>query len=177
MPAARTEPKAGRFAGAGERLRNALPRWTTAIAGAVVWGVVMAASAYLGLLLEDWQTTAKIRTIALLYGVGGAIAFPAGLYAARVFGLGRAPEVRFAAGFLGLALATIGVTALIYAFDYRSYYAEWHAEALSITWAFQLMFTTLGALAQFAVLGLRLYFPLGFAALFVAALWFVRSTR
>lgn len=161
----------------GWRLREALPGWTASVVGAALWALLMAASAFVGLLLEDWQTDEKIRTIALLYALGGAIAFAPGLFAARFVSLGRAAEVRFAAAFLSLALATIGVTALIYAFDYRSYYAEWHAEALSITWAFQLMFTTLGALAQFAVLGLRLYFPLGFVALFLAALWFVRTTR
>ena len=42
---------------------------------------------------------------------------------------------------------------------------------------FQFVFTTRGALIQFAVLGVRLFFPLGFVALFVASLWFARSTR
>ena len=126
---------------------------------------------------DGWETDAKFATIALLFGGGAAIAFPVGLTLARFVSSGRSAERSFAACFLGLSLSTIGVTAMIFAFDYRSYYATWHEEMFTITWMFQLVFTTAGALIQFAVLGVRLFFPLGFAALFVASLWFARSTR
>ena len=82
---------------------------------------------------------------------------------------GNRPSVAFAAYFLGLSLATIGITAPLFAFDYRQYYSTWHEEAFTVTWMFQFVFTTAGALVQFAVLGVRLYFPLGFLALFVAS--------
>ncbi len=78
---------------------------------------------------------------------------------------------------LCFAAATIAVTAAFYAFQYRSYYSAWHAETLTITWMFQLVFTTLAALYQFAVLGIRLFFPFGFVALFAAAFWFARRRR
>ncbi len=41
----------------------------------------------------------------------------------------------------------------------------------------QFAVTTAVALYQFATLGLRLYFPVGFAALFIAGLWFARQPR
>ena len=52
-----------------------------------------------------------------------------------------------------------------------------HAEAFTIRWAFELVFTSLTALYQFVVLGIRLYFPLGFIALAIASVWFARQQR
>ena len=137
----------------------------------------MGASALLNLVLYDWETPDKIRTVSLLYVFGGALAFPVGLFAARLVSLGRRWEVAFAAAFVCLAAATVGLTSGLFALQYRSYYAEWHAPAFTLTWGFQLVFTALVALYQFVVLGIRLYFPLGFVALFAASVWFVRQQR
>ena len=68
--------------------------------------------------------------------------------------------------FLGLSLATIGVTALIFAFDYRAYYADMARLGFHRHLVLPVRLHDAGALIQFAVLGVRLYFPLGFAALF-----------
>jgi hypothetical protein len=158
-------------------LRRSLPSLTTALVGSVCWALVMAASAVVAVWRDGWETDAKIATIALLFGAGAALAFPVGLTLARFASSGKSAERRFAAYFLGLALSTIGFTAAIYALDYRQYYSAWHEEMFSITWMFQLLFTGAVAVIQFAVLGVRLFFPLGFAALFVASLWFARSAR
>ena len=159
------------------RLRRALPSPGEALIGAVGWALVMAVSAFLRLFCQRWQTPEKYVEVALLFGLGGALAFPAGLLAARLAACGRSRQAAFAAAFLGLALATFGFTAIAFALDYRQYYATWHAEAFSLRWAFEFFFTSVGAFVQFAVLGSRLFFPLGFVALFVAALWFARSPR
>ena len=137
----------------------------------------MGASALVNLLLYDWETPDKIRTVSLLYACGGALAFPVGLFAARLVSQGRRREVAFAAAFVCLAATTVGLTSGLFALQYRSYYAEWHAPAFTVTWGFQLVFTTLVALYQFVVLGIRLYFPLGFVALFAASVWFARQQR
>jgi hypothetical protein len=158
-------------------LGRSLPSLATALIGSACWALVMAASAVSGVWQDGWETEAKLATIALLFGAGAAIAFPVGLTLARFVSTGRSAERSFAACFLGLLASTIGVTALIFAFNYRSYYATWHEEVFTITWTFQLVFTTAAALIQFAVLGVRLFFPLGFIALFVASLWFARATR
>ena len=115
--------------------------------------------------------------MAALYAFGAAIAFPLGLMLARFVSLGRSAEAAFAAAFLGFSLSTVGVTAMLFAFDYRQYYATWHDELFTITWAFQFAFTTANALIQFAALGVRLFFPIGFIALLAASLWFARSPR
>lgn len=163
--------------GPAARLRAALPGPTVAIGGSLAWAVLMGTSAALGLWLRAWETQDRIVAVVALFAAGGALGFVPGLFLARLVAAGKPRGAAFAAVFLGLALATIGLTAAIYALVYRSYYAAWHADAFTVTWAFQQVFTTLGALGQFAVLGLRLYFPVGFAALVAAALLFSRPPR
>jgi len=137
----------------------------------------MGASALVNLWLDDWETPAKIRFVALLFAAGGALAFPVGLFAARLVSLERHWEVALAAAFVCLLAATITFTGGLFALQYRSYYAEWHEPAFSLTWALQFVFTMLTALYQFVVLGIRLYFPLGFIALALASVWFARRQR
>ncbi|TIX38504.1 MAG: hypothetical protein E5V40_19240, partial [Mesorhizobium sp.] len=100
-----------------------------------------------------------------------------GLFLARLVSRGRHWEVAFAAAFVALLVATLAFTGGLFALQYRSYYAEWHAPAFTIRWAFELVFTMLTALYQFVVLGIRLYFPLGFIALVAAGIWFARQQR
>ena len=69
------------------------------------------------------------------------------------------------------------MTGGLYALDYRAYYAEWHADTFTRIWFLQFAHTIAAALYQFAVLGLRLFFPVGFAALLVASFWFARRAR
>lgn len=161
----------------GSRLRDALPSAGTAVAGALLWGVAMGASAFLNLRLYDWETPDRIRFVALLYFIGGALAFPVGLTLARLVSRGRHWETALAAAFVCQLAATLAFTGGLFALQYRSYYAEWHAPAFTPTWAFELVFTALTALYQFVVLGVRLYFPLGFAALVAASIWFARQRR
>jgi hypothetical protein len=143
----------------------------------LLWAAAMGVSALVNLWLDDWETPAKIRFVFLLFAAGGALAFPVGLFAARLVSLGRHWEVALAAAFVCLLVATIGFTGGLFALQYRSYYAEWHSPAFTITWAFQFVFTMLTALYQFVVLGIRLYFPLGFIALALASVWFARRQR
>ncbi|MER8381915.1 MULTISPECIES: hypothetical protein [unclassified Mesorhizobium] len=159
------------------RLRRSLPPLRTAFVGALLWAMAMGASALLNLQLYDWETPAKVRFVSLLYAAGGALAFPVGLFLARLVSLGRNWEIALAAAFVCLLTVTIAFTGGLFGLQYRSYYVQWHAPALTITWVFQFVFTMLTALYQFVVLGIRLYFPLGFIALAVASVWFARQQR
>jgi hypothetical protein len=156
-------------------LREALPALRMTALGALLWGLAMAASAFAN--LHDWETPSRIRFVVQLYALGGAIAFPVALTAARLVTRGRRWETALAAAFVCLLGATLAFTGGLFALQYRSYYAEWHAPAFTLTWAFEFVFTVLTALYQFAVLGVRLYFPLGFAALVAASVWFARQRR
>jgi hypothetical protein len=143
----------------------------------LLWGVAMGASALLMLVLENWETPQKIRTVTALFALGGAAAFPLGLTLARFLSYRRRRETAFAVAFLSLAAATAAVTAGLFALQYRDYYAEWHADTFTRIWFLQFAYTIAAALYQFAVLGLRLFFPLGFIALLVASFWFARRAR
>lgn len=177
MTAGASLPKSSNTMRATVRLRQSLPSLRLAIAGSAIWGLAMGASALVTLLLGRWETPDLVRIVVLMFALGGAFAFPFGWTLARLLSQGRRPETAFAAAFVSLAVATISLTALLYALQYRSYYAEWHAAPFTITWAFQFVFTGLVALYQFAVLGVRLYFPVGFVVLFAAALWFAARSR
>jgi hypothetical protein len=158
-------------------LRLSLPPLVTTVVGSACWAAVMAASASAAVWTRGWETPGKLAEVATLFAFGAAIAFPLGLILARFVSLGRSAEAAFAAAFLGFSLSTVGMTAVVFAFDYRQYYATWHDDTFTVTWAFQFAFTTAGALIQFAALGLRLFFPIGFIALLAASLWFARSPR
>ena len=167
----------GAFRRLARRGRASLPSPAKTFGGAVLWGLLMSLSALFGLWLRDWQTASHYLPVALVFAAGGVIAFPLALFSARLFGLGRRHEAAFAATFIAFAVFTIGFTALAFAILYRSYYAEWHAPAFTITWIFQLVFTTASAIGQFAVLGTRLYFPLGFVALGAISAWIAMKMR
>ncbi len=161
---------------AKHRLRLALPSLGLTLGGALVWGLVTGASALINLLLAEWATPAQVREISLLFLAGGALAFPVALYLARFLSLGRGQEVAFASLFVCLLTATISLTSGLHALFYWLL-GERHAAAFTYFWFSELFFTVASALYQFAVIGIRLYFPIGFAALLLSSLWFARVTR
>ena len=171
-------PAAPRSVRLAHRLRDALPPILPTLGGAIGWGAAAGSCALSGLMLDDWQTPAKIRAVFLLFALGGFVAFPFGLYFARLLaGWRQTGATAFAAAFLCLTLATIAATAALYGLQYREYYAQWHEEAFTLIWFLQFIHTLAAAAYQFAVLGLRLYFPLGFVALLAVSLWFARRPR
>lgn len=157
--------------------RPLLPPWKVTIAAAFAWAVVLGISAALSLIGHGWLDRTNILKVVAIFAAGGLVAFPMGWAAARILSARGRAEQRFAAAFVSFSIASVGATTGIYALDYRSYYAQWHDHALSMTWVIQLVFTTAGATLQFAVSGLPLYFPLGFAGLAALSLWFARQPR
>jgi hypothetical protein len=137
----------------------------------------MGASALSILLTENWETAQKIRSVTALFALSGAVAFPLGLVLARFLSHRQRREAAFASAFLSFAFATVCMTAGLFALQYRDYYSEWHADAFTRIWFLQFAHTIAAALYQFAVLGLRLFFPMGFVALLVASFWFARRAR
>ena len=145
--------------------------------GALAWSVFLGLSAALSLIGHGWVDRNNILKVVAIFAAGGLVAFPAGWAAARIMSARGSAEQRFAAAFVSFSTASVGATTFIYALDYRSYYAQWHESAFSWTWLIQFAFTTAGATLQFAVSGLPLYFPLGFAGLAALSLWFARQPR
>ncbi|WEX11659.1 hypothetical protein [Chelativorans sp. AA-79] len=173
--AARSPAIAGPGRLLGGRLRRAVPSPRAASAGAFLWSVLMAGGAYWG--VAHWANPSHILTVLLIYAAGAAAAFPLAMFMTEAVAGEKMPTQRFASAFLLLALTTVGVTALLFAVIYRAYYAHWHEEAFSPVWVLQFAGTVLSAFYQFAVLGLRLYFPYGLIGLFAVSLWFAVRAR
>ncbi len=165
-----------RTAGAGlsARLGFALPSFRAAIVGAILWGLAMTLSAQFALWLEIRLDTFHLLQLSILFFAGGLIAWPLALFCIRFCSLGRPAETWFAASILFLSVGTVAITAAIFALQYRIYYAQWHGDAFTKIWLIQLVFTTAAAVYQFAVMGLRLYLPLGAVILFATALLIAR---
>lgn len=135
----------------------------------------MAACAYLSLVLEDRAQSFHLARILAIYGAGGFAAWLAALPIARLTARRGRLETRFAAHFALLGLGTILCTAFVFAIDYRAFYAQWHQPFGTRIWAFQFFFTSIGAVYQFLVMGLRLYLPAGLPILAGASLWLARA--
>ncbi|MDK1373035.1 MULTISPECIES: hypothetical protein [unclassified Sinorhizobium] len=157
------------------RFVRSLPKPQEVLIGAPGWALAMAISAWLALWLRGNEAAFHVRDVLLLYAFGGLLAWPFSLFAARFAAHERTAETRFSAFLLCLIAGTVGTTACLFAFDYRIFYAQWHAATGTRTWLFQFLFTSLAALYQFLVLGVRLYLPFGLTALVAASLWLARS--
>ncbi|NVP55793.1 hypothetical protein [Mycoplana rhizolycopersici] len=165
-------------AGQGSKLSVSLPsRITRLVAGALAWGALMALSASISLYFRNGFETLHLAELVTLFFLGGALAWPFVVLAAGLVARNAAVETRFAACFVLLALGTIGVTALLFAMDYRVFYSEWHEPILSRIGVKQLFGTTVSASYQFAVLGMRLYLPVGLPILAGASLWLAKAMR
>ena len=112
----------------------------------------------------------NLTRLVFIFAAGAAIAAPIALWCARIIS-GKNKNAAFATSFVLLGGGTIVFTALIFAFDFWLYFAQWHGQTFSKLWANQLIFTFASAIYQFLVSGLRLYLPFGLMALAVASLW------
>jgi hypothetical protein len=160
-----------------ERLRAAWPPYSHLILGALLWAVQMLVSAMLGLYLRNGLETSRLAEVATLYFLGGLLAWPFALPAARFLAYGKPPEARFAAFFVTLIAATIAMTAFLFAMEYRIFYSRWHAPFGSGIWVFQFIFTSISAVYQFLVIGLRLFLPLGLVCLVVSSYYLAKRMR
>lgn len=147
------------------------------LVGAVAWGGLMALSAAFALYRHNGLETDRLGPLLALYFIGGAIAWPVSVSTARWISGGKPIETRFAACLLCLSVATMMITAILFALDYRMFYARWHAPSGSLVWMFQFVFTGVSAVYQFGVLGSRLYLPLGLFWLPVASYYLARRLQ
>lgn len=137
----------------------------------------MALSAAMALYRRNGLETDRLDALLLVYFLGGAFAWPIALKVARRCGSGKPVETRFAACLLCLSIVTMGMTAFLFALDYRIFYSRWHAPLGSIIWMFQFAFTGASAVYQFGVLGSRLFLPLGLVFLPLASLYLARRIQ
>nr|WP_244598711.1 hypothetical protein [Rhizobium tubonense] len=138
---------------------------------------MMAFSASLAIYCRNGLQTDSALDLVVLYFLGGLLAWPCSISVARFSAYSKPTETRFAAFVLWLSLGTMAMTAFLFAMDYRIFYSRWHAPFGSLVWMFQFAFTGASAVYQFAVLGSRLFMPLGLPFLLVTSLYLARRTR
>ncbi len=160
-----------------QNLAAALPPARQTIAGAVVWGICMALSLRVGLEISIEGRTVHQAALLALYFTGGVLSFPVAFYLVRLTALRRAPQIRFLAASVWLAVMTVGGTAALSALIYWSILIDWNNEPLTAAWFFEVAIASISALYQFAVIGSRHYLPLGIVLLVAASLWLTRATR
>jgi hypothetical protein len=141
-------------------LHDAVPTWPMVLFGSFGWGLAMTLSALVAIWLHNALLIPSPLAVALLYFYGGSLAFGPAVMATRLIGSGLPRSLRFVVATLIVGLVTHVMTAGIFALQYRVFYAHWHAEFLTITWFFQLAFTSASAVYQFTVDSLYFYWPL-----------------
>ncbi len=160
--------------------RRRLPPGTMrrAAAFALVYAAALAIAVAVDILLLGHAFGGRVIGVIALYAAAALCAgFLAWPIAEFIAGPQRPATARFAAMVVCLALLTSGLSALLYFLDHRVYFAAFHADAFTLKWAYQVLFTGAAAAFQFAVSGLRLLTPFGLVVLIAAGIAFARSGR
>lgn len=156
-------------------MASALPSLRTTLLGSILWCAAISLCVWFNVRLMSWGSEAQRAEVIIIIAGGALLAFLPGVTLARLAAGRKSQSQYMAALIIGLAISTIGITALIYLFQFRSYYAIWHDNVGAHDWYWQQFFTTASAFYQFAVLGTRLYMPLGPFVLIAAA--YILSTK
>ncbi|MEM0898344.1 MAG: hypothetical protein AAGI92_00140 [Pseudomonadota bacterium] len=145
--------------------------WQFSAIGSVIWAFLIGATTYIDArYFSGYALQRQLELIALFFALGAAISFPLALFIARF--LRKTPgKLRFIIIASSIAVCTLLATAIVLALEFRGYFVQWHAPFGTRLWLWQQFFTTAGAVYQYLVIGIRLYFPLGLIALFVVSLW------
>jgi hypothetical protein len=137
----------------------------------------VASNAYIALYLRFALIKDYPLVIIATFALGAFLAIfalVAALHVAQRFVQRMPVWLMFCLAVSALCALTIGITAGLFALEYRNFYAQWHAPAFSRLWFFEQFFTLAGAYYQFAVLGLRLYLPATPFIVFLASIILTR---
>ena len=137
---------------------------------AIIWGAVIPFCILADYLLWRHMLPPAVVQVSAIFAIGAFFSAPVSLWLTKIC-VRPTLIANFALSFFLLGAGTIGLSALVFAFDFWLYFAQWHSEPFSKLWANQLVFTFASAIYQFLVSGLRLYLPFGLIALVMASLW------
>jgi hypothetical protein len=159
------------------RGRQTVPGPAIVLCGSIIWGGLMSGAAMSSIWLQNGALTPYRMALASLFLYGGALAFAPALWLSRILFSHQRVTVRA----FGSAIVIFGVTHLVtagvFALQYRVFYSHWHSNFPDITWFFQLAFTSAGAVYQYSVTSLYIYWPFALLAYLGFGLWFARSNR
>ena len=146
------------------------PSLFDAVLVAAIWGAITPICILADYFLGREMLPPAVVPVTVIFGLGAFFAAPISLWLAQIF-VRQAIAANFAVSFIVLGASTVGLTALVFAFDFWLYFVQWHGEPFSKLWANQLVFTFASAIYQFLVSGVRLYLPCGLIALGLASFW------
>ncbi len=146
------------------------------VLGMIVWSAVNTLSLIVSLALQGRGITPGADLLVLIFSLGAALAYLLSRVLLYFTSDKWLPTQRFAAAFIILCGTTIGLTAMLFAYQFQDYYSRWHDDHLSKRLLFETVFTILSACYQFLVLALRNYFPIGFIGL-LGASWLFAIKR
>ena len=149
---------------------NSRPSFLETAGLAIIWGAVMPASMIADYLLWRKMLPPGLWRLIEVFALGAFLAAPVALWFTRIIARKNRSSA-FAAMFVMLSIGTMGLTALIFAFDFWLYFSQWHGDVFSALWTNQFVFTFAAAIYQFFVSGVRLYLPFGLIALLIASFW------
>ncbi len=148
----------------------ACPSKIEALMIAILWGVTMPICFLADYVLWRHMLPPETSRIAVMVSIGAAVAGPIAWWCTKIITRKHANSA-FATMFVLLSMGTLGLTTLIFAFEFWLYFSQWHGAIFSRLWTIQLGFTFASAIYQFLVSGLRLYLPFGLIALVIASMW------
>jgi hypothetical protein len=164
--------RSSRLSHALKRIKAALPPPSWILFGSALWGGLMGTAVIVAIWRLNGLATLSPLAIFSLFFYGGALGFGPGLTLANLIAGRRGRTARFLLGSIVMLVVTHTATAVLYALQYRMFYAHWHADFPSLVWFFQLGFTSAGA-AYVYLTDARLWFwPFPFLPFLGFGLWF-----
>lgn len=146
------------------------------ITQSILWGVAMTFSTLTSLWFSTGWQTSHLAKIIILVLFSSILAYPLARFALYILDRKKRFETQLAGSFFCLTIATVGMTAAAYSLNYWNFYVQWHGPTFSKIWIWQFFFTNLGALYQFAVIGLKFYLPFGIIFLTLAS-WLIAREK
>lgn len=142
------------------------------------WGAACALLLLVALFQSERFDTFHRVSLLIVFGTGGAAGW---IIASLLFSVIRTRIrnglAQFLLACLLLAGATLFVTSGLFALHYRSFYAQWHAEAFTRDWILQFIFTSASAAYQFLIVGTRLFGVASMPVLLAGSAILARSMR
>jgi hypothetical protein len=158
-----------------KRLAQAIPPAYASLLPWLFWTLVCGTASLLALVYSrGWVLSEQTVTVASFYALGATLAFWPSLYLARLFST-KSGKLRLFWLIFFLASGTIFFTAILFALQFRLYFAQWHHPAFSKVWFWQQFFTAGSSVYTYFVIGLRLYLPIGIVGLAVTSWWLNRQ--
>jgi membrane protein YqaA with SNARE-associated domain len=162
-------------------MRHVVARTRASVGPALAFGAALAlvipAVVALNLGVRDFGFGDKVLTTLSLFAIGSGAGGIITWWLADLLGHALRRRQRFALMVLVMSIVVTGAIAFSFFLQFRAYFAADHADAFSLLWVLQLLFTGAGSLVVFATVGIRMLLPLGLGVILLSAWVFAVCDR